>query len=437
MYTRYSLAVSGIQGSGKSTLARGLARRFGWFYLAESQTAQRYIPDLFEDMARWAFEAQLGFFCNKAVMMLDRLRGGENIVVDRTLHEDCYVFAEYFRRIRKIDDRAYATYKSLAEYFFAQVPPPDLVLYCKCPLPLVEKRIDERKREFQKHYPPNHLRDIEELYEAWIAGYKNSPVFEIDSARYDFRSETTIARIYHEVFDLLESAQPRSTQLDLFAIAPDAQLFDDVPIPNILRELVPMRQPTVVRQALSTQITLRTDVPEFPFAYVAAPFTSLTETRDAPSERSELFPFVRPHGTISRGEFRSCLLAIARALDTFGINALLPHRDVNEWGKRVLTPQQVYESCTSHVSSCDLFVGLLGESCGAHYEFGLAQALNKPRIIIRCGEMASSFMSQGIADTQGNTLLLQCVTMKEIPEALRTPRVREFLRMFIPVKENA
>ena len=56
----------------------------------------RYIPDLFSDMRRLAFEARIGFFCNKAIALQERIASGLNVVLDRTLYEDDAVFANYF-----------------------------------------------------------------------------------------------------------------------------------------------------------------------------------------------------------------------------------------------------------------------------------------------------------------------------------------------------
>ena len=101
-------------------------------------------------------------------------------------------------------------------------------------------------------------------------------------------------------------------------------------------------------------------------AYLAAPFSGQDTAQPGLGSQSFLFEIPLGHGVIPRAGFRNVLLGLERALSSLGISVLLPHRDVNEWGRKHLTPDEAMRQCTDHVSASDLFVGILGNSCGAH-----------------------------------------------------------------------
>jgi nucleoside 2-deoxyribosyltransferase len=166
-----------------------------------------------------------------------------------------------------------------------------------------------------------------------------------------------------------------------------------------------------------------------PVAYLAAPFSGRDTAQTNGNAQAALFKVEPGHGVIPRAGFRNDLLGIERALLKLGLSVLLPHRDVNEWGRKQLTPDEAMRECTHHVSSCDLFVGLLGNSCGAHYEFGIAHAAGKPCILIETDEFSSSFLAEGASVLESNDLIrITCNRLRDAEEALETsPEVKRFI----------
>ncbi|MBK7707066.1 MAG: hypothetical protein IPJ30_15230 [Acidobacteria bacterium] len=167
-----------------------------------------------------------------------------------------------------------------------------------------------------------------------------------------------------------------------------------------------------------------------PVAYLAAPFSG-RDTDDAdPGIQDYLFEFAPSHGIIPRAGFRNGLLGIERALIKLGLSVLIPHRDVNEWGRKQLTPIEAMRDCTNHVSKSDLFVGILGSSCGAHYEFGIAHASGKPCILIEVAELSGSFLAKGLEALKSDDLIfLKCQQLKEAEGLISTSsEVQQFVK---------
>ena len=168
-----------------------------------------------------------------------------------------------------------------------------------------------------------------------------------------------------------------------------------------LEELIP-----VEKNVPDTKFKKRfSKTPSYPIAYIAAPFTSAASPAERESNNPEmLFDFDLPHGIIEKGLFRNTLNSISRFMKRMGFSVILPHRDINEWGKKILEANEVFDLCTKAVRSCDVFVGLLGFSHGSHYEFGLAMGLNRPAIVISSEDFEDSFISKGVRSNRDNLL---------------------------------
>lgn len=400
------IAVGGVMGSGKTTIAKGLSRLLRWSYLPESRHALRFLPDLFSNQARWALATQLSFLVDKARQALELQDARHPFVLDRSLHEDIDVFAEHFRRRGHIDERSFGAYQLVSEYFLEKVVNPSILIFCDCPLAKTVDRIHQRTTDSGKPaiaYPDGHIEDIFCLYQSWIAQYEATPVLRVDTEARDFRKVEELRALVDEIEQALETAEPEVEQLPLFgsqAISP------------------PESKP---RRRLSRGRT------PFPSVYIAAPFTSqATAPSTKGPEGTRLFDDEPYHGLISRGTYRNALTKLSKNLESLGLSTLLPHRDINGWGSKHLNQRDVFESCATGVSESDAFIGIMGSSSGSHYEFGLAAGLGKPIVLIRCAEIADSFVSSGATSSE-RLLVCECMTIKEIPSVAKRPELARFL----------
>jgi hypothetical protein len=135
--------------------------------------------------------------------------------------------------------------------------------------------------------------------------------------------------------------------------------------------------------------------------YFAAPFTARA-TMKARVSHDEGYLF---NGDGSTEDipiaYRRKLTALARAIEGHGHDVLLPHRDINRWGKRSLPGSEVARRCLAGVAESDCFIGLIAESFGSHAEFAYALGLAKPSLILLSTRDPTSFFGQGMASLQG------------------------------------
>jgi deoxyadenosine/deoxycytidine kinase len=186
------LAVAGNIGAGKSSLVKWLHHTFKLLPFYEPQDDNPYLSDFYNDMKRWAYSSQLFFLTQRfrhhremerTFLRRDDARG---VVQDRTIYEDAEVFAAHHHQSGNIDDRDWRTYSDLYRTLRAELAPPDLMIYLRCPLPALKKRIRQRGRSYEAAIPTAYLRGLHDLYERWFTAYDASPTLVLDTSELDY-----------------------------------------------------------------------------------------------------------------------------------------------------------------------------------------------------------------------------------------------------------
>ena len=183
---RKAIAIAGNIGVGKSTLVEFLSRTYGISPYYEPSEDNPYLPDFYDDMRRWAFHSQLYFLSNKFRIHqeLDRMPG--LVVLDRTIFEDAEIFATALFEMRKIDKRDWQTYWDFYQTILAAIRPPDLMIYLRCSMRTLRKRIRLRGRAMEQDMPLAYLKRLERLYENWISSYDLGEVLILDTDNLDY-----------------------------------------------------------------------------------------------------------------------------------------------------------------------------------------------------------------------------------------------------------
>ena len=183
---RRTIAIAGNMGSGKSTLVEFLSRTYGIQPFYEPNDENPYLPDFYRDMRRWAFHSQLYFLSSKFRLHqeLDRTPGVS--ILDRTIFEDAEIFATVLRDMRHIDERDWETYRNLYRTILEAIEPPDLMIYLRCSMRSLRKRIRLRGRVMERDVPLAYLQRLQRLYEKWISEYRLSDVLLLETDKLDY-----------------------------------------------------------------------------------------------------------------------------------------------------------------------------------------------------------------------------------------------------------
>ena len=181
-----AIAIAGNIGSGKSSLVAFLSRKYGIKPFYEPNEENPYLPSFYEDMQRWAFHSQIYFLSNKFRLHREFDRASGIVALDRTIFEDAEIFATALHDMGGMDDRDFATYWDFYQTILETIRPPDLLIYVKCSMRTLRRRIKQRGREMEQDIPLNYLKRLDRLYESWIANYTLSDVLVVDTEKLDY-----------------------------------------------------------------------------------------------------------------------------------------------------------------------------------------------------------------------------------------------------------
>ncbi|MCH8865448.1 MAG: deoxynucleoside kinase [Proteobacteria bacterium] len=181
-----SIAIAGNMGSGKSTLVEFLSRTYGVKPFYEPNDENPYLADFYKDMKRWAYQSQLYFLSNKFRLHQELDRQPGVVALDRTIFEDAEIFATALMQMRKISKRDWETYQSFYGAILDAIQPPDLMIYLRCSMRTLRRRIRLRGRQMEQDVPLAYLKRLDRLYEKWIKSYCMSDVLVLDTDKLDY-----------------------------------------------------------------------------------------------------------------------------------------------------------------------------------------------------------------------------------------------------------
>ena len=201
-----TIAIAGNIGSGKSSLVEFLSQAYDIRPFYEPNDENPYLPDFYRDMKAWAFHSQLYFLSNKFRLHQELDQTAGVVVLDRTIFEDAEIFATALKQMRKFNRRDWDTYWNFYQIILNAIRPPDLMIYLRCPIRTIRRRIRLRGRAMEQDIPLSYLKRLEGLYEQWVLNYSMGEVLVLDSGRLDYIHDM-VDRL--DVMERVEALLPR------------------------------------------------------------------------------------------------------------------------------------------------------------------------------------------------------------------------------------
>jgi len=185
------IAIAGNIGSGKTTLSALLAKNFNWQAHYEDVDTNPYLSSFYEDMQRWSFNLQIYFLNSRFRQIVDIRKSGKNVIQDRTIYEDAFIFAPNLHDMNLMTTRDFDNYKSLFELMTSFLQPPDLLIYLRAEVPTLVRNIQKRGREYEASIRLDYLKSLSERYENWINGYTEGKllIFDVDNMNFQDNPE--------------------------------------------------------------------------------------------------------------------------------------------------------------------------------------------------------------------------------------------------------
>jgi len=182
------VAVAGNIGVGKSTLVALLSERLQWEPFFEPVGENPYLADFYKDMRQWAFHSQIFFLTRRLRSHRQLLDHPTSAIQDRSVYEDAEVFATNLYRQGLIGDRDFQAYRELYQVLVEFLPPPDLVIYLRAPVPTLLKRVHSRGRDYEKLISAEYLEQLNQLYEEWVGRFALCPILTVPADNLNYVS---------------------------------------------------------------------------------------------------------------------------------------------------------------------------------------------------------------------------------------------------------
>ena len=155
------IAIAGNIGCGKTSLTKILSERTGAkAYFEESDNP--YIGDFYDDMNRWSFNLQIYFLGQRIRQAKEILATGSDLIQDRTIYEDAYIFAANLHESGLMTTRDYNTYLKIFDLATGLIARPEMSI--------------------QEEY----LERLNRKYEEWIGRNYDGEILTIDVDHTDF-----------------------------------------------------------------------------------------------------------------------------------------------------------------------------------------------------------------------------------------------------------
>jgi deoxyadenosine/deoxycytidine kinase len=182
------VVVAGNIGAGKTSLTERLGERLGWQTAFESVADNPYLPDFYGDMRAWSFHLQVFFLGHRAHQYLEIANASGSAVLDRSIYEDAHIFARALHHLGNLDERDYLAYRRVFDLLVSTLPPPNLLIYLKAPVPVLVERIRRRARAIESGISEDYLSLLDSFYTDWIANFNICSVLTIHTGQLDRQS---------------------------------------------------------------------------------------------------------------------------------------------------------------------------------------------------------------------------------------------------------
>jgi deoxyadenosine/deoxycytidine kinase len=177
--SKHLVLVAGNIGAGKTSLTERLGARLGWRTAYESVVDNPYLSDFYADMRTWSFHLQVFYLGHRAKQYLELAGLAQSAILDRSIYEDANIFARALRHMGNLSERDYVAYRRVFDLVVSRLPPPDLLIYLRAPVPVLIDRIRSRGRAIEGGITPDYLSLLESYYDEWMQTFDICPVLTI------------------------------------------------------------------------------------------------------------------------------------------------------------------------------------------------------------------------------------------------------------------
>lgn len=199
------IAIAGNIGSGKTSLTEILSERCK-AHTYDENIDNPYLNDFYKDMNRWSFNLQIYFLGSRIQQASCMLEKYGNIIQDRTIYEDAYIFAANLHEMGLMPSRDFDSYMRIFDIASNIIQLPDILIYLKASVPTLINQIKKRGRAYEMSIQEDYLARLNDKYENWINNIYKGEVITINMDEEDFISDPEVIEKIMKRVDELKAA---------------------------------------------------------------------------------------------------------------------------------------------------------------------------------------------------------------------------------------
>jgi deoxyadenosine/deoxycytidine kinase len=177
------IAIEGNIGAGKTTLSHLLSQHYNAKLVLEEFAENPFLTKFYENPKQYAFPLELFFLAERFKQQQDLVKNKDlfqEVIVSDYLFTKCLLFAKV-----NLPEEEYRLYQKMFDVFYAQLTPPDILIYLHAPVNRLQNNIKKRNRKFEQSIPDEYLFKLQETYTSYIKQHNIRTIF-IDASNADF-----------------------------------------------------------------------------------------------------------------------------------------------------------------------------------------------------------------------------------------------------------
>ncbi|MCX7758402.1 MAG: deoxynucleoside kinase [bacterium] len=181
--------IDGNIGAYKSTVLNIISHELGFIPVDEPWYENNFLDLFYQDKKRWAYSTQWEFFTIRAIRHMEAQNNTtENLLLERSVYSDRYVFARYLYDHGYMNDREWNSYTKWFDFLVEKLlKKPTFILYLRAKPETLYKRILQRSREIELQKDGisiDYIRGLNHYYDEFLYHNKfnlDIPIMVIDT----------------------------------------------------------------------------------------------------------------------------------------------------------------------------------------------------------------------------------------------------------------
>jgi deoxyadenosine/deoxycytidine kinase len=179
------IVIEGNIGAGKTSLARMLSVKFNTELVLESFADNTFLPQFYKDPERFAFPLEMSFMAERYRQLtgiFSQQKPGTSIISDYYFGK-CLLFSKV-----NLSSNEFKLFSEFFELLEGRIPKPDLIVFLKKNVGVLQSNIRRRGRDFEKNIEQKYLEKLNAAYENMISDLagKSINTLSIDTNDLDF-----------------------------------------------------------------------------------------------------------------------------------------------------------------------------------------------------------------------------------------------------------